>query len=133
MISTKDIAWLAGILEGEGYFELSKSGYGKYLDRYQILRIGVTMSDQDVIIRAKNILGAPSVQGPYLRKHFKPLYRTQVSGPLAIQWMMTLYVFMGARRREKIREIIKSWKSGTGLKVNDTQGIPKEIWDLINE
>lgn len=49
-VTTKDIAWLAGLLEGEGCFN-------------------------------------------------------------TIVWMQTLYVFLGNRRRAKIREIIKEWAS----------------------
>jgi hypothetical protein len=44
------VAWLAGLLEGEGYFGLIPNKVkGK---TYRYARVGVTMTDEDVIRRA---------------------------------------------------------------------------------
>jgi len=100
MISTKDIAWLAGLLEGEGCF------------RYRTTpTIQFAMTDKDVVGRAAGLLGAASVR---FRKpqaaHHKPQYEVSIHGQLAAEWMMTLYVLLGARRRGKIREILAAWR-----------------------
>jgi hypothetical protein len=100
-----DIRWLAGLLEGEGYF-----GY----DRRP--KIVLQMTDQDVVARAAYILGARCV-GPYQQKGIgksnrKPLYITQTYSNRAAGWMMILYTLMGARRRGAIRHALIGWKRG---------------------
>ena len=97
MIKVADIAWLAGLLEGEGCFRLN---HGKYPV------IVVTMTDEDVIIKAKNIW--KSNTRVY---HYKNLWRTEVSGAHAVSWMMSLYPFLCERRREKVIKIIKFWQT----------------------
>ena len=102
MISTFDLGWIAGLLEGEGFFGLTQ---GKYL------RIQVAMTDTDVIERLRLVLGFG-----YLDKT-----RRLPSGKIAYYWivanqsqaaglMMTLLPLMGQRRSEKIRECLVTWK-----------------------
>ncbi len=97
MIKITDIAWLGGLLEGEGYFCLV---HGKYPS------IKVAMTDEDTIIRARNIWKSNTKI-----YHYKNLWRTEVNGAIAVGWMMTLYPFLGKRRREKVTKVIKFWQS----------------------
>lgn len=99
-LSTKDIAWLAGLLEGEGCF------------RYRTTpMIQFAMTDKDVVGLAAGLLGAKSVR---FRKqqaaHWKPQYEVSIHGQRAAEWMMTLYPLMGERRQAKIREILAAWR-----------------------
>lgn len=100
-----DIAWLAGIIEGEGSFAIAK---GSPL-------ISVQMTDLDVIHRIAELFGTQtqSFSRPRGRTksggEYKPVYTIRVHGVRAIQWMMTLYSLMGERRQAKIRAIVKSW------------------------
>lgn len=68
------------------------------------------MTDPDVVVRAAKIMGAYKVteyRGA-TDKH-KTVYRAVLYGKRAMEWMMTLYVLMGDRRQEKIRDCIHSW------------------------
>jgi hypothetical protein len=95
-----DIAWIAGILEGEGYFGLANRA---------TVRIVVTMTDEDVIRRVADILGAPSVRRTKEKAILKAVFSTAINGKRAIAWMMTVYGFMGVRRRARIRLILSTW------------------------
>ncbi len=99
MSNTLEIAWLAGLLEGEGCFSYQCSPG---------IRIGLT--DKDIVERVANNLGH-HIRGPYkYRINNKPVYYTEIWGSAAIGWMMTLYDFLGERRKQKIKEIIARWK-----------------------
>lgn len=99
MTSTKDICWLAGILEGEGCFCYQCSPG---------IRVGMT--DKDIIERIASLIGH-NVRGPYkYRVNKKPVYYTEIWGSKAISWMMTLYCLMGNRRKERIKEIVTRWR-----------------------
>ena len=106
-LSVRDIAWLAGLLEGEGCFSTRKKN--------NYIRIHVNLTDYDVIARAAEILRT-KVQGPYQPKvprkdgsPCKPVWRVCVYGPRAASWMMTLYSLLGERRREQIELALASW------------------------
>ena len=106
MIDPRDIRWVAGILEGEGSFNLLP-GNGKYYPH-----IIVAMTDRDIIERVANILGF-KVGNPEIVPPYKTRYRTQQSGRPAAEWMMTLYCLMGARRKEQIRKCLEVWRATT--------------------
>ena len=113
MTQTQDIAWVAGLLEGEGCF--SNRANQKNGTNNQI-RIALEMTDEDVIRRAAKILHG-NVMGPYVRKSThgsgfdKPMYRADWAGSRAAGIMMTVYSFMGNRRQERIKEILNLWKA----------------------
>ena len=94
MVKTKDIHWLAGLLEGEGCFW---ARHGKYPS----LEVGMT--DEDIIVRVANMWNVRVTRQ-------KNVYRTQINGAIAVGWMMTLHSLLGDRRRSKINSIIKYWK-----------------------
>lgn len=104
MKTVKEIAWLAGLLEGEASFMLKRGN----------TIISMQMTDRDVMERAAAILGAKL--GDYARKpkgkaSYLPVYHLAIHGTKAIGWMMTLYGLMGERRRAKILQILKHWKN----------------------
>lgn len=105
MISSIKIAWIAGILEGEGCFGLQNHG--------KTPNITLRMTDYDTVYKARMILGGGSKisQQSYPEMNWKTSYSCIVIGKRAIEWMMTIYKFMGKRRKEKIKEIINVWKS----------------------
>lgn len=110
-LTARDIAWAAGLLEGEGCFHFGSHEHSKYLAE----RISISMTDADVIAKLADIWGS-SKSGPIGRTgkdgiSGKPVYRTGITGWKAVQWAMTIYVFMGTRRRSKIRELIDNWKA----------------------
>lgn len=113
MIETKDIYWLAGLLEGEGCFKERMAGEKK---RRTSLVIIVAMSDRDVIQRVRDVTGATgkiSVQhneGSSRPGSTRSLYRLVIAGRRAVGFMMTVYPLMGQRRQLRIREILQEWR-----------------------
>jgi hypothetical protein len=110
MINIKDIIWLAGLLEGEGCFSLST--------KRQAPTIGLKMTDEDIVTRARGILSPLSKITISLHPSKKTSYHFSIYGNLAAAWMMTLYSLMGRRRKERIRELLQIWRSTKGINSN---------------
>lgn len=98
-VDSRSIAWLAGILEGEGSF-----ARGSYA------RIDLAMTDLDVVRRAADIMGVDRVYEEPIPGQ-KTRYRFGVYGRPAAAWMMTLWPLMGGRRRERIAEQLLKWRA----------------------
>jgi len=91
-----EVAWLAGLLEGEGCF-----GY------YRGPTVKLEMTDRDVIERAH-----PWFSGTvrsYDRRGMQTTYTVQVYGQRAIDLMLKVRPYMGARRGAKIDAIVREW------------------------
>lgn len=100
MVTTSEIHWLAGILEGEGSFT-----YSGLTPMVQL-----QMVDRDVVERAARIMGTtvghrrrPTITG-------KTAYFTQASGGRSVGIMQTVYPLMSSRRQAAIRQRISDWK-----------------------
>lgn len=109
-LAVRDLAWFAGIMEGEGYFGVRK---------HSGLTLEVTMTDKDVIDRVASLF-------PFGTRN----ERTLPSGKIAYWWgvtkqsavaglMMTLLPLMGNRRRQKIIDCLQHWKATP---------LPKAMW-----
>lgn len=95
VIGEMDLVWLAGLLEGEGTFDLHR---GKYP------RIRVGMTDRDVVGRAATLMGS-RIRMTISKVH-KTTFHAEVSGERAADIMVALLPHMGARRSSKIGEIL---------------------------
>jgi|SRR5271157_5030027 len=105
-----DLVWLAGILEGEGYFHLYNN-HAKNNKTYQYARICLCMTDRDVIEKACSMWKCKiQTCKPYGTSAKKIQYKAIIGGSNAISWMQKLKPFMGKRRTEKIEEILKFCK-----------------------
>ena len=100
-LSVRDIAWLAGLLEGEGSFR----------KQVKTINIMVGMTDEDVIARASVMVGYKYLNVAPKKEGYKPQYHLTFSGRRAASWMMTVYPLMGARRKAKIMECLRHWLS----------------------
>lgn len=115
-MQSTDIAWLAGLLEGEACFTCFKSTVVRknyrnkrnYTTTCYRFEISLRMNDADVVYKAADLLkvkrSEPLPSAP-------KLHRAIIAGRRAIGWMMTIYPFMGERRRARIKEIIAVWKT----------------------
>ena len=111
MIRKTAIAWAAGLLEGEGSF-------GK-------------MTDRDVIDRIASVLGG-HVFGPLEQQqsHYLPPWQAQLKGPNAAGWMMTIYKFLGTRRRGQVHRALSAWCSMRYVRTSPVVGRAiVEAWD----
>lgn len=96
-ISGLDAAWLAGILEGEGCFDTHGNSP----------RVRVKMTDKDVVERAAQMMGGRVNENRwYRREGKKPQWEAAVTGAWAYNVMVVVRPFMGARRGEKIDELM---------------------------
>ena len=99
-----EIAWLAGLFEGEGYFGFQSS-----------LRAQILMTDLDVIEKVKLIT---MCRGAIYNKKPSPgrkqAYALQLSGQQAAELMVAIYPHMGERRRERILAGLRKWRDSPG-------------------
>jgi hypothetical protein len=110
---TRDIHWVAGLIEGDGCFFIRRGKYnsGTTTKYREYPGIDVTGTDEDVIRRAHDVLGGTFTTWNRKTAAGKTVYCVRVRGRLALAWMMTLYPLMGNRRRGKIMEILTKWRS----------------------
>jgi hypothetical protein len=99
-------AWLAGLLEGEGYF-----GLYRHKDRtrqHPVVR--VSMTDEDIIKRAAEAMGGATIHrihSPRFRENgWKPQYSATVYGKKAIAVIDSIYPHLGERRRATIDKVM---------------------------
>jgi hypothetical protein len=117
-----EILWLAGLLEGEGWFGTryppKKEGARK---GYRGLSIGIGMTDRDVLEHAHRLMQGPGTTRVYIntnnggrkgqmRGGYKTIYGFRVNGVAAAGWMMILYPFLGTRRQLKIQDSLHEWR-----------------------
>lgn len=101
-----EIAWLAGILEGEGCFSPRHGAKGT-------ICVKLEMTDRDVVERAAAIFPA----SPKVKIHtatrcgrngeWKPIHRYRWYGKEATALMKLVYWQMGTRRQGKILECLR--------------------------
>jgi hypothetical protein len=97
------LAWLAGILEGEGTFRVS--GYSP--------TITLRMTDKDIVRRVSLIFENKVRSFPPDKRGNKPYYITSAYGSRAASLMMTLFPFFGERRQDDIKTYLSIWKSSS--------------------
>jgi hypothetical protein len=89
--STRDIAWAAGIFEGEGSVSSARSCI-----------LAIEQKDPWILWRLKALFG-----GNVYRRSTKEIWGWQVSGARARGFMMTIFVFLSPRRKEQIKTVLK--------------------------
>lgn len=100
------LAWLAGLLEGEGCFSSQRIDGG-----LPTLSVILLMTDRDILERAIEI--APCATG--VREHrdsrpeSKQAYQISWNGQCAIDLMWAILPYMGRRRSDKILTNLADW------------------------
>jgi len=95
------VAWVAGLLEGEGCFSWGKDGP----------RIQLTMTDRDVVERFWNHIGGAGSMRPWKRPApQKTQYRFHLCGRNAVALMRVILPHMGERRSAKIRLLLQQYE-----------------------
>ena len=98
-MSESDLIWLAGLLEGEGTFDMHKG-------RYPRIRVGMT--DRDVVGRAATLMGA-SIRMTMSTVGHKATFHAEKSGAEAAALMRALLPYLGARRSATIGVILGTY------------------------
>ena len=111
---TIEIAWLAGLLEGEGTLSIMYPS-GRLPQPY----VALSMTDLDVVERAAAIMGCTSVF-TYKREegdnHYgtKTYYTCRLTHTKAVTLMELLYPQMSVRRQGMMDRALDYWKSRPG-------------------
>ena len=112
-MSRGDIAWLAGIVEGEGTISNRiqvRNGYSSHP-----VAIQIQMTDKDVMERVARLLGRKMYASPQSPPR-KTKYRVSVSGPMCRSVMEAILPHMGKRRGLAIVQalLVPSFGVGSG-------------------
>jgi hypothetical protein len=114
-IPPREIAWLAGLVEGEA--NISVNG--------RSLTLRIKMGDRDVISHAASLLGAKVQAATVSDPRGKPMWLAQIKSSKAAEWIMTLYSWLGIRRRQQARDALLAWRhQGHGV-------IPQSLTEAI--
>lgn len=96
MLSEAEVAWIAGLLEGEGSFRVTSNGG---------LQVSCGMTDKDTIEKLRRLAGG-YITKPHVTKGGKTLYPWCLSmREDVLQLCRLIYPWMGARRQSKIDEL----------------------------
>lgn len=102
--TSENIAWLAGLIEGEGCFSIRKYKNKQYVSTR------VIMTDFDIIEKIYKIVNHGVVSGPYCRNvpNRKP-WKNWVLNDAApqLELLKRLLPWLGNRRKKKVLECIK--------------------------
>lgn len=122
-MTADNIAWAAGLIEGEGSIYSSVRAVRAKYDpsrRYIVVRVRVVMTDRDVVEKVCAIVGAGKVS-PYVNTQGlgkKPLYRWEVSRRQTVEALCSaIYPWMGHRRRaqiDRVRELLQKYPETSG-------------------
>lgn len=116
-----NLAYFAGIVDGEGYFFLEK-----VKKNYRIPVLGVEMAEKDVIKAFSDYFacGHLLMRVPK-QSHHKILYRWRVRGRPAIEILKRMYKYFSIRR-QKNAEILFKHKFKHGPKQIIPRNFPQE-------
>jgi hypothetical protein len=109
-VSELDLAWLAGLLEGEASFGLYhvRAAGGKYHSLQP--RIALAMTDEDVVRRVGKLTGYNVAEKKMSKSGRQNVWRCDISGVKAIRWMLKLFPHLGIRRKNKVLCVIAEWQ-----------------------
>jgi hypothetical protein len=102
-ISSLDLHWLAGLLEGEGSFLRGPpSAPGLPV-------LTVQMTDEDVVARVASMFGRKLGSWQPRDARWQRTFIARVTGAKAVAWMTALRPLMGQRRRSQIDQAVASY------------------------
>jgi hypothetical protein len=115
-ISSKELHWLAGLLEAEGSFLEGPPS----APRRPVL--AVQMTDEDVVARVAAMFGRqPGCWQP--RAGRQTTYIARVTGAKAVAWMTALHPLMSQRRRMQIDRAVASYDPRPVALLDDTDAL----------
>ena len=112
-LSTSALAWIAGFMEGEGSFIVSRS----------TVTVCAVQVQKEPLERLQIALGGS--MHCYTNSYHSLYWRWSLHGSHAIGVAMTLYTFMSPKRKEQIRKMISLWKRRPGKNNKLTTHCPR--------
>lgn len=106
-----NVAWAAGLFEGEGCWGTRMGSRRRYWYPYSVLK----MTDQDVVERFKKIVGVGSIYALGIPKGGKkPQWKWRIGSFEHVQHIAALFwPWLGIRRKTKVKEILISYQKET--------------------
>lgn len=103
MATDAEIAWAAGLFEGEGCFHITKTPYGG-----KVPVLSIQMTDRDVLEKFQRIVDSGRVSGPNVRPHpRKPIYKIDVAERASVKRVTAAFLpWLGERRKARALEIL---------------------------
>jgi hypothetical protein len=99
-----DASWLAGLLEGEGYFQITKP---RHHHPTQVV-IRLSMTDKDVVERAAKLLNNVPINEKAKTTERKTIYAISLSKKDEVEKvLLQILPHMGSRRSQRINECLK--------------------------
>ncbi len=98
----EDLVWLAGLLEGEGYFAPGPPS----IPDHPVIQL--CMTDRDIIERVANLWGTNYIGEANRGEGWNTAYRIFKRGYPAVELMLELYPLMGERRKQQIEKAVRS-------------------------
>lgn len=111
--SEADIAWCAGLYEGEGCVVNPPKGS---------IYLRVSMSDRDVLVLLRKRSGMGIISGPHKPTGIgsKPWYMWRANGREAVLLADAMYHYLGSRRKNQLTAKIELWLQRPRRKVNNS-------------
>ena len=118
-VDARDLAWAAGLFEGEGCFSTSlvtrppRPEKGEKNSRRQrSTQARLAMTDEDTVRRFSEVIGFGSIgnagRSPSCPSHWKPQWTWQCNSHEKVQALVAMLWFgLGARRRARAAEILR--------------------------
>jgi hypothetical protein len=102
MITSRDLEWVAGFIEGEGNFSFAQ----------KCIRIAVCQVQKWPLDKMQTILGGHVwFMQPRKRGKEQDIYKWSLAGSNAAGLCMTLYPLMSPKRQGQIKEVLAKWKA----------------------
>src|SRR3990167_9308464 len=112
-VSTIDLAWTAGFIEGEGSFGFRKiRPRGNPSGQPDVVAVQV---QREPLEKLQRLFGGWLYVNKKVRPPSRsPLWRWGITGPRAIGVMYSLYPLMSSRRRKQIVSVVSEWRKLPG-------------------
>ena len=107
-LSMENIHWVAGLIEGEGSIMVGSPS------RPNQPELRCEMTDEDVIQRLANELGATVHKKAARQENWKPTYVVSVRNATVVPILLELRPHMGIRRQEQIDRAVASYENLRG-------------------
>lgn len=103
-MTIKEIGWISGLFEGEGWVILPST--------IQNIGLGIKSSDKDTMEKVAALWKRALIPDK-LRMDRKPTWTVCIYGDAAVEWAYTMYEMLSRRRRARIRDMISRWINRT--------------------
>lgn len=103
----RNIAWVAGVFEGEGNIRLKKNRVG--MKHYKQPTVQIHMCDEDVLREVQEITGLGKITGPYTpkNKNWTPTWQWSIQNRKGVkEFIEMVSPFLCSRRKEQTKIVL---------------------------